>query len=90
MLYDVRDAFRNILQAVVPNSCPFAVESERTDGPKSGVRSLAAICAAIIGEHVDQQIADNREETQAQEFAEDEDMEILNEYYDAVPGHFRR
>lgn len=90
MLYDVRDAFRNILQAVITNPSSLAGDSVDASETKPPFCSLAAVCAAIVGNTIEAEIADSRDERDAEEFAEDEDMEILNEYYDAVPGHYRR
>lgn len=88
-VHDVRDAFRNVLQAVVVESST-AARSSSAGNETGSVPGLAVICAAFIGTRIEEQIAENREEREAVEFAEREDMETLNEYYEAVPGHYRQ
>ncbi|TFY53227.1 hypothetical protein EVJ58_g9567, partial [Rhodofomes roseus] len=84
-IYEVRDAFRSVVQA--------ALGSDST-GPRNDalrIRSLAAMCASIIGEQVQAEIAARQDE------AEDELEELYaniaadtqEELYEAVPLHYR-
>ncbi|KAJ3538145.1 hypothetical protein NM688_g6560 [Phlebia brevispora] len=86
-IYDVRDAFRNVIQATFGVlSTPYGGE-ENTILRMTRVRSLASICASVIGDHIEDQA---RLHDEGDEAEDEEDMEILSELYEAIPPHFRR
>ncbi|KAI0036895.1 hypothetical protein K488DRAFT_81637 [Vararia minispora EC-137] len=89
LIYGVVDAWSNVLRAAMP-------KDKRADANNTGsnIQSLAAICAAIIGEAVEEEVAcrleqdEEDEEWDADEIAEEE-MAIMREYYEAVPAEHR-
>lgn len=85
-LYDVRDAFRNVIQAVhVP------VPSQRTPAVTQlqRIRSLTSLCAATVGEHMEEQVRLARAERE-EDTVDNDDLDIINELYEAVPEHYRK
>jgi hypothetical protein len=90
LLYDIRDAFRNILQAVHPHDA-----SERGSAGYSGfrddrVRRLTALCASVLGQRIEDQVEISRAEKEKAGICEHDDLGVLSEYYEAIPEHHRR
>ncbi|KZT04690.1 uncharacterized protein LAESUDRAFT_814035 [Laetiporus sulphureus 93-53] len=81
-IYDVRDAFKNILQASLGST---AVRGH------SGPSSLAALCAGIVGENLHDDVEAYQEGLLQMGNDTDEHaaMEFLDDLYEAVPGHYR-
>lgn len=79
-IYDVRDAFNNLLQAVYG----------KWPEPPRRVPRLGAMCAAIVGRHIDGQTEDVSDEEGEDSEDEMTEMDVLDELYEAVPAHYRR
>ncbi|KAI0700887.1 hypothetical protein BC835DRAFT_1303903 [Cytidiella melzeri] len=90
LLYDVRDAFKNILQVVyLP---PTLKRGFPADPCSQGccIRRLTALCAAVVGEHIEEQVEMVKAEKADEVVVDHEDLEVLNEFYEAVPEHHRK
>ena len=85
-IYEVRDAFRSLVQAVLGADTTNA----RRDAPT--IRSLAALCAAVVGENIQNEIIARQAELE--DALEDPSSNIATEtqeeLYEAVPSHHRR
>ncbi|OBZ68332.1 hypothetical protein A0H81_11771 [Grifola frondosa] len=83
-IYEVRDAFRNVLQAT--SGAPHVSE-----GPQvAQVPSLAGLCAKIVGEHIQSEL--DAYEPEEDDDADAEDVwkaEIMDKIYEYVPPHYR-
>ncbi|KAI8975889.1 hypothetical protein BD414DRAFT_580614 [Trametes punicea] len=84
-IYEVRDAFRNIVQSTIGT----AVDHE--DNAPRRVLSLAAICARFIGEHVQAEVeaATVEESTKGSGREDDLASKVMNDLYDQVPPAHR-
>ncbi|KAI0093333.1 hypothetical protein BDY19DRAFT_989980 [Irpex rosettiformis] len=90
MLYDVRDAFRNLVQAVsAPHDFTYS-SSVKGGFPNHRIGRLSSLCAAVLGGHIEEQVQMARAEKEAEDVADNDDLDILQELYEAVPGHYRR
>ncbi|OSX66738.1 hypothetical protein POSPLADRAFT_1130969 [Postia placenta MAD-698-R-SB12] len=83
-IYEVRDAFRSFVQAVLGTSA--------TNEPAKPTRimGLAAMCAVMVGENIQGEIEAREHEADATD-GRDEDIatEVMDELYNAVPPHYR-
>lgn len=86
-LYAVRNAFRNLLQAAL-GAGPAGADTKG----KRRMLSLSEICAAVVGEGIQEEIiAQMGEGSDISENEEDkEEMAITNEMYEYVPMQYRR
>ncbi|GBE81344.1 hypothetical protein SCP_0310710 [Sparassis crispa] len=82
-IYEVRDAFRNIVQ--------LAFRQTSTRGPSNvtPIRSLAAICASVIGEHIEDEIEAQQDEYPNVDVCDYVAGEVMEKVYDCVPAHHR-
>ena len=87
-IYDVRDAYCNIVQVAFGTQAGSRTGTPEFISRRGRVRGLASICASVIGEQIEEEARGLRE--QQDEPNQDEDMELLNDIYDAVPMHYRR
>ena len=85
-IYEVRDAFRSLVQAVLGAD----TTGRRPDPPN--IKSLAAFCAAVVGENIQDEI--KARQAELEDALEDPSAnmatEIQEELYEAVPPHHRR
>ncbi|EKM54089.1 uncharacterized protein PHACADRAFT_196521 [Phanerochaete carnosa HHB-10118-sp] len=88
-IYDVRDAFRNILQATLTSGTGSRRSTPQPSGEKHA-RSLAAMCASIVGSNLEDQIRMSAEEREGEEANDEEDQDILDSLYDAVYPQYRK
>lgn len=86
-IYDIRDAYRNVVHVAFGASSSLRGDALPDIAPQSAVRSLASICASVLGEHIEDQACIDDEEEEAEN---EEVMEVLHELYEVVPAHFRR
>ena len=91
-IYDVRDAFRNILQAALTTgtSSRRSTPQPHVETSEGRVRSLAAMCASTVGDHLEDQIRISAEERGEEELNDEEDQEVLDALYDAVYPQYRK
>lgn len=84
-IYEVRDAFRNIVQ------CALASTSLSSDEDPARVPSLATICARLIGGHVQSEIeaAVDESEQSRNGTADDVGAQVIDGLYDEVPAAYR-
>ena len=89
-IYDVRDAFRNVVQGVM--GTPVAMQELHANGHPGThrVRGLAATCAVVVGQRLEEQRKIHREEINGETQLEDEDREFVDSLYEAVPLQYRR
>ncbi|KAI0344609.1 hypothetical protein BDW22DRAFT_1354707 [Trametopsis cervina] len=90
MLYDVRDAFRNVLQAVHGSSPGHRKPASAPVVGQDRIRRLSAFCASVLGEHIEEQVELTKDGREDDDAAEEDDLDIVNEYYEAVPEHHRK
>lgn len=93
-IYDVRDAFRNVLQATLSpssNSRRSSVRNVRAV-PEGRIRSLAVLCAMTVGQHIEDQIAINVEEREEDEDETEDDgeLKVVDSLYEAVQPQYRK
>ncbi|KAI0331200.1 hypothetical protein GY45DRAFT_654609 [Cubamyces sp. BRFM 1775] len=83
-IYEVRDAFRNIVQACTTSP------SNSADNGKGRISSLTAICARLIGEHVQSEVKATAEEM-ADEHGREDGLaaQVMDELYEQVPTPHR-
>ncbi|KAI0674777.1 hypothetical protein C8Q78DRAFT_1008854 [Trametes maxima] len=84
-IYEVRDAFRNIVQSA------FGTASECDQGDSRPVLPLTAICARLVGEHVQSEIdaaVEDLDESEGNE--EDVRAQAMDDLYEDVPVAYRR
>ncbi|KAI0075351.1 hypothetical protein K474DRAFT_1699100 [Panus rudis PR-1116 ss-1] len=92
-MYDVRDAFRNLVQAVLGGSNTAGHDPPTREIESSGsgrILSLAGMCSMIIGRHIESEVAiarENREEDDG--IGGEEDMEVVTDLYEAMPSQCR-
>lgn len=91
-IYDVRDTFRNILQATLASGTNSrrSTPQPNIEVPEGRVRSLAAMCANTIGDNLEDQMSISSEERGGQEVNDEEEQEILDTLYDAVYPQYRK
>lgn len=86
-LYDVRDAYHNILQVCFgkPNS---QADLER---PMSRLSSLSTLCAIVVGRSIESEAQAVRQVSHetAKSATEGEDVELIAEIYEDIPSHHR-
>ncbi|CCM00609.1 uncharacterized protein FIBRA_02645 [Fibroporia radiculosa] len=80
-IYEVRDAFRNLVQVALGPGNGHKPNSTR-------IMSLAAMCSVVVGEHIQSELRACEED----ELVEDENAsaKLMDELYEAVPPHYRR
>ncbi|KAI9068372.1 hypothetical protein FKP32DRAFT_1754533 [Trametes sanguinea] len=82
-IYEVRDAFRNIVQSALGTPKDIDVEATRR------VLPLTAICARLIGEHVQSEVQAAVDDA-AEDGREDEvASQVLDELFEQVPPSYR-
>ncbi|KAI0633675.1 hypothetical protein C8Q77DRAFT_1116338 [Trametes polyzona] len=83
-IYEVRDAFRNIVQSVLgPHSNGNQSEGRRT-------LPLTSICARLIGEHVQSEVEAALDDLQDSDVTDgDLDTQTMEDLYDQVPPAYR-
>ncbi|KAI0730208.1 hypothetical protein C8Q72DRAFT_971081, partial [Fomitopsis betulina] len=81
-IYEVRDAFRSLVHAVLG-------ADTRLDAPT--LRSLTALCAAVVGANIQQEIVARQAELgdELEEPSANNATEIQEELYETVPLHHR-
>ncbi|KIP08263.1 hypothetical protein PHLGIDRAFT_384620 [Phlebiopsis gigantea 11061_1 CR5-6] len=89
-IYDVRDAFKNILQAALQSAPAAKRSSGHAQASESRIRSLAALCAATVGEHIEDQVQIAREENEEADQDDDEQLKVIDTLYGAVYPHYRK
>ena len=91
-IYDVRDVFRNILQATIASSTNSrrSTPQPSVEAPESRVRGLAAMCASTIGDNLEDQMQISVEEREGVDVNDEEGQEILDTLYDAVYPQYRK
>ncbi|EPT02599.1 hypothetical protein FOMPIDRAFT_1088962, partial [Fomitopsis schrenkii] len=84
-IYEVRDAFRSLVHAVLGAD----TTATRHDAPN--MRSLTALCAAVVGENIQEEIIARQAdvEDELEEPSANNATEIQEELYEAVPLHHR-
>ncbi|KAH9945696.1 hypothetical protein B0H21DRAFT_791568 [Amylocystis lapponica] len=83
-IYEVRDAFRNVVQVALGS--PHAGQS--SGAPR--IMSLAAMCAVVVGENIQNEVLafQHREDSDG-DMDDHEAAEFLEELYEGVPTHYR-
>jgi Txe/YoeB family toxin of Txe-Axe toxin-antitoxin module len=92
-IYDVRDAFRNILQAAVYSTSSSRRRSSvhyTLQHREGRIRSLAAMCAGTVGEHLEAQVQLLVEEREGTDINDDDKQELLDSLYEAVRPQYRK
>ncbi|GJE95925.1 hypothetical protein PsYK624_121170 [Phanerochaete sordida] len=91
-VYDVRDAFRNVLAATFTqgSSSRRGTPQPSVECPGRHVRSLAAMCASAVGQQLENQMGSTEEEREDGEEDEEDDQEIVDALYDAVYPQYRK
>lgn len=83
-IYEVRDAFRNIVQSVL-GPAPSLDHEER-----GRVLALTSICARLIGEHVQSEIEAAFDDLRDSDVLEDDrGTQAMDDLYDQVPPAYR-
>ncbi|KAI0661124.1 hypothetical protein C8Q70DRAFT_911246 [Cubamyces menziesii] len=83
-IYEVRDAFRNIVQASASSF------SNNEESDKGQILPLTAICARLIGEHVQSEVKATAEEMADERGREDGlAAQAMDELYEQVPAAHR-
>ncbi|KAH9924906.1 uncharacterized protein B0H18DRAFT_877604 [Fomitopsis serialis] len=84
-IYEVRDAFRSVVQAALGTEST----GPRNDAPP--IRSLASMCAAMIGENIQAEIVARQDELEdeLEDSSTNITTDIQEELYEAVPLHYR-
>lgn len=98
-LYDVRDAFQNILSACfTPPSearAPKPLVNSRRSFADSSVHrtfrvpSLAVLAATVIGRTIEAEVWTSLQTVEKNLAKEDGDVAVINQIYDSVPQHHR-
>ncbi|KAI0717264.1 hypothetical protein C8T65DRAFT_726300 [Cerioporus squamosus] len=82
-IYEVRDAFKNIVQSTFGPPKPVSETPCR-------ILPLAGICARVVGQHVEVEMAASLEHLPNAEGGQDEDRgQIMDELYEQVPSQYR-
>jgi hypothetical protein len=79
-IYAVTDAYRNVVQAALTSDL---------DGSPRGVLSLADMCAATVGRHLQAEVVKGLAALDG-EIDEALEMSLSGELYESVPMHYRR
>ncbi|THH20778.1 hypothetical protein EW146_g620 [Bondarzewia mesenterica] len=82
-IYAVVDAFKNVIKA--------SFDSER-EGREITIMTLTDLCAAVVGESIQDEVEQNlyHEEHEERDVDEDAEMAIVDECYESIPDRFRR
>lgn len=90
-IYDIRDAFRNILQIALQAASTSRKSSASPTHryPGDRMRSLAAMCAARVGTHVEDQVMLAAEE-EDDGLDDDEELKVIDSLYEAVYPQYRK
>lgn len=91
-IYDVRDAFKNILQTALQPS-PVVKRSSgfgHAQAPEGRIRSLAALCAATVGKNIEDQVQLAKEENEGPDQDDDEQLKVMDTLYEAIYPHYRK
>lgn len=89
-IYDIRDAFRHVLEVVLQPSSTSRKSSAPNTYEHPNIRSLAAMCAAIVGEHVEDQVhlaAQAREDPAPND---GEEFRVVDSLYEAIYPQYRK
>ncbi len=83
-IYEVRDAFKNIVQSTSGPPTPDTTVPSR-------ILPLAGICARVVGEHVEVEMKASFEDLSDDEGGQDEiRSQIMDELYEQVPSQYRK
>lgn len=88
---EVTEAFRNIVQISLGIGLGRKSLPRAKDAPNNHrVSSLAALCCAVVGEHMEGEVEAHHELQENISSFDDEDISIVTELYDSLPPHYRR
>ncbi|KAI0795150.1 hypothetical protein C8Q75DRAFT_803984 [Abortiporus biennis] len=85
-LYDVRDAFKNVIQAALGE-----VPILNADVGRAPLPTFTSLCAAVIGENIEMQMElyGNEDEEREDCMVGDKEAMIMDELYEATPLQYR-
>ena len=90
MLYDIRDAFRNLLQAISVPEASESLSERATLLRKDRIPRLSSLCAAVLGEYVEEQVDLAKAERKDEDASVNDDLDVMYNFYEIVPSHHRR
>ena len=84
-IYEVRDAFRNIVQAALG-----PVSDNQSTHEPPGILPLTALCARLIGEHVQSEMDASLDDDTDPECQDELRSQTMDDLYESVPCRYRQ